>query len=1158
MFDVALRLWLDRIEGQLRHILNEGDMPFLGLYAELFTDDYRQYLRKKLSVSPSKQFSGFIWGLQHYPVVFATYLTVHVVEGYGKDGNHAVYPFIEQAIFGAIRSLSNDQRDKLWRAYRNACTKIGLQVLSGSVGQNFMIQEYLNQAGVPLRYIASFTDRMVSYSRHVGLPDDDDPGAIQLWQAGLVEKLGPPVSVTIPHALHADDTSYYPRLFLRLIQDASHIGEDSPLIERAMADAIRHQSRSATEAARQTRLVIPKVVWRDETLAVELPEGKDTLWKVIVGDNVEEYRATVEPRLVPLNDPLPLNVTVRESGGRIERVFVLWGETKNNRFMLIDSDGLLVCDGQLGESQPVQVDPGSYTLLSRFMSGSVDSGCHQISENPAIYTCQIELSPGGQHVVQHGPAVVVFSGKNKPALHFYGEHTKGIYGNELYASKGLGIKVELPREIIESTDVDFFLHIDPVGLGEAVDIPVLVTGNETFTMDLEPYCLEWSPGVSRIVVEVSRTDTKRPLVRSSINLWNGLDAVEDRVRFHVSRDPQNLDESTSDNLRLDKEKGIISYRDDDKRYFRTIFDLPNSRTLSFTWTVPGVFLYLKDYATDPVTEVPISKGRVLGLRGDSREVLVIHSTKSGVLHMGEYRNYVDFTRIGSKRIPLSSLVDYLAPDADTLGFLADGLRTSESLVKLVAPHQVLNFHVNNASDICTAKFGLLNEAEEVRCNAVELLSGKDRIFSLICNDVAAVSNRDKLAWLSAHPIVGGQTYHELTCYLSQWDPGAWLLELEVKVNGRWGPLANKRQDSYALGFLNNKSSSHNDIKVLIGQVVGNRDNWLAIFKRAHRILLRSFALESWQTFPWLKEVWKIAAEQLSVEDRQVLLELASLVSERPPEISSPSWVPLLTIIARFPEVLARQAHEYAALGGRGKSITRILHDLAGIEAPLVRLFSDEFFDIASAAGFDNFRQIAAGGEPHMFKLGNYIQSLGARDLPERVRLIRDEDWKPAPGDYLGPLHYRFAMEKLRQSYEESLAGNEYRRGRSLLLSMKLARSKVSDYGNNFPVHLVVSPCLGFMQEEPEEGWTQEEENILGIIHFLCLFAGCCRWDVRSPGTLANFIDYISSLDNKSDTDINETFSYILFLGTEILGFYLLLWEFIFAADVDSNKDSTNG
>ena len=53
MIDVALRLWLDRIkiESQLRQSLNEGDRPFLGLYAELFTDEYRQYLGKKLSTS---------------------------------------------------------------------------------------------------------------------------------------------------------------------------------------------------------------------------------------------------------------------------------------------------------------------------------------------------------------------------------------------------------------------------------------------------------------------------------------------------------------------------------------------------------------------------------------------------------------------------------------------------------------------------------------------------------------------------------------------------------------------------------------------------------------------------------------------------------------------------------------------------------------------------------------------------------------------------------------------------------------------------------------------------------------------------------------------------------------------------------------------------
>jgi len=187
-----------------------------------------------------------------------------------------------------------------------------------------------------------------------------------------------------------------------------------------------------------------------------------------------------------------------------------------------------------------------------------------------------------------------------------------------------------------------------------------------------------------------------------------------------------------------------------------------------------------------------------------------------------------------------------------------------------------------------------------------------------------------------------------------------------------------------------------------------------------------------------------------------------------------------------------------------------------------------------------------------------MQSLNARDFPERVRLIRDEDWKPAPGDYLGPLHYRFAIEKLRQSYDDSLSGNEYRRGRSLLLSKKLVRSTVADFGEGLPAHLVSIPDMGLLQAVPEEGWLQEDENLIGMIHFHFLLAGCCRWDVRSPGTLANFMSHISSLDSKSDSDINETLSYILFIGSEVLGFYLLFWEFVMAADVDNVKDSLDG
>ena len=141
----AAEIWLSRIEERLRSELEQGDMPFLGLYSELFDDKAREYFHEKVlgQTSPIKL---FMRGLFKWPATFATYLTVHVVEGYGRSGTGEVYTFIEEALGTSSNALNQPNRVELWKAYRKACVRLGLSVVPEGSSARPYVDEYLRQA----------------------------------------------------------------------------------------------------------------------------------------------------------------------------------------------------------------------------------------------------------------------------------------------------------------------------------------------------------------------------------------------------------------------------------------------------------------------------------------------------------------------------------------------------------------------------------------------------------------------------------------------------------------------------------------------------------------------------------------------------------------------------------------------------------------------------------------------------------------------------------------------------------------------------------------------------------------------------------------------------------------------------------------------------
>jgi hypothetical protein len=159
-FDRLTELDLDRLDRLLRLSIQSGYAPFLGLQKSLFQPEIRNVIRDKFT-GCYDPLATYLSCLSKWPAVFLAYLTIYVAEGFGEHGTFEVYPFLEKAL--AQDGFTLQQKGKLWKAYRKQCISLGLSVSSRLSGANFMVDEYLRQAGVPLKYVPNLADKMLGY-----------------------------------------------------------------------------------------------------------------------------------------------------------------------------------------------------------------------------------------------------------------------------------------------------------------------------------------------------------------------------------------------------------------------------------------------------------------------------------------------------------------------------------------------------------------------------------------------------------------------------------------------------------------------------------------------------------------------------------------------------------------------------------------------------------------------------------------------------------------------------------------------------------------------------------------------------------------------------------------------------------------------------------
>lgn len=1142
------------LETRLRELLDAERAPIMGPCLESIRCTEPELLEHRVltAIQTSLRRSndpvdGIVSCLRQWPAISVLLFTCQVNESYNSENEYAVHRAIEELI-GSKTPLTDVERKHVWREFRDACYGVRLKTNSRKSGQGYMIEEFLHQAGLPLAFVERVTEQMIRTASEVGMADEDDPEGLARWHDRLLWH-SRFLAKTAQRALEADETFYYPRIFLKA-STGGGVATSDKTAAGIMARVLTQSSNGSERSGWHRALRIPRLLWREDQLVVEIPAGDSQEWQITVDDSEYTYRAGIVAETAPVTtcystDSLPRTVTV--ASGDFSREYVLWEDKADNRLLIFNSVGHWLKAAALG-SDSINLPPGQYLLLLRFEPSTSDEDYDQVSYDPDLFLLPITLRPGQEYRLRRGPAELCLKADRRSWIRFEGDRLVAFSGEDVFFGRQLRLDLVLGERqdasLTAQEDEDtvtrapqYELRFE-VGGVELARIPA-----QDGTIEVKKVFENLPPGLCRLVAELCPAGTARALVRTAILYWAGLHGRGSDGVLHLSQWPDNIDTSGCENTSFDQ--GTLTLKPQDLRRptFRTGFRTAQGRTIDLDWLVPGLFMELADYSISPVLRRRLDIGISLAASSLSRQVLQIRSTEAGRLLL----NGTELRQLRANHsisVNVSGLAERLLTGSGVLQFESDGHQLID-LSRLVAPHQILGFSQRIERGQCLVQMRFALRCTEIRCSAENVLSGQWIDLSASCDDPNSWAETNPLRLESQEANNEGFQYL-LTVETADLPIGAWFFDFEVCLDGRWGAPTNIRQDAFAFGILmSDHSLPVTRLEAVLEQWSG-LDRSIALldlFCKLHAKLQRCFAPESWPSLSWLKALWDRWVREMWPLDGHKIRQLVRLSEMMPPESASHSWLPTQRVEAAMPHLFVQQARMYSGIYQPRTGLSCCLSAIARLEQPL-RRFPGELIDTFAASGFDLGRMVA-GDPPASFDFEIYRKSLLNSPLPLSVA----PDWLPMDGELLGRSHYQQCWERMRDRYRDTVSGNDARRQYGMRLCREIERKERP------PVL-----CLRRLERRHDESESVEDGLLCAIESFLSSLAMKCRKDVYSPGVLVQHqaaLQTMLSVGNDS-FPLPQVLSLTLQLGGDLFGFYLLLWELILAASTNLDGEEIHG
>ena len=425
-------------------------------------------------------------------------------------------------------------------------------------------------------------------------------------------------------------------------------------------------------------------------------------------------------------------------------------------------------------------------------------------------------------------------------------------------------------------------------------------------------------------------------------------------------------------------------------------------------------------------------------------------------------------------------------------------------------------------------------------------------MELLANEAIWSNCRLGRARLMSLPDIDGGYVSSLYLSLELGATGAWTFKFDGRIGKVWGHLQNERLDQFAVGFICDHSGACASVVTLTAalQALANKQS-LEVFKRINEELLPCYAEVSWESIRWLAVAWRTLVEKWRGQEAAGIAEFIDMACSRPAEDASPTWMPQQYIGADLPGVFALPADEYRNVHENRHPLARSLRTIAHVHRDYPAIFH-ALLHPAAAMGFSNFPAITRGQAPRNFSLDVYCDALRqiALTASDMARL-EESNFEPEAGDYLGPIHYRYAKSRLLVCYEHTLDGNGIRRGQGINLSGYAKKVMPTLNGMVLKRLKGSRPHVDPWPQVPNDGVAEEQaqsqENLSNIQHFLSLLALHCRASARSYESLPTF----QSTLNASGLPVGACLAYLLQVGDSLFAYYLLLWEVVLSGESTS-------
>jgi hypothetical protein len=1130
-------------EERLRARIKRAEAPVLGLLGGLLPTEARATIRADLNVMPSTR--AYVQRLDQYPALFGVWLAEHVMAGLGQDGHFSLYPHLQKAI-GAVGDLSLGDKDLLWRGFRRAMFKLGIQPLSRVSGAHFMADEYVRQAGVPIAFADDLAGRMLQLARRVGLPDEDDQEGVLTWQSALLNKLAVPFSVTARKAVERDSQGYYTRAFLRV-----HANGGQPTSGDALEQALAKAFSKVGNAVAIRRAAIPQLLYRDGVLGVLFPATTiPTAYQLTCGTTSVTVRVDEQGAFRPLPAGLHQEVSIQREDGERVLVTKLWKDTMSNRLLVFNAEGRLRGAAQLGQEDAVELLPGTYVALCRFEPTNVE-GCEEVSESPQLIEVALDVRPGTELVLRNGPARVVLLGTNQPTFSLKGL-VKGSLERVDFWYGAVEADVEVPPDWRQA-GATYELRVSCDKHQRLVLLTLDSAGKAHGSLASAIESLPTGAGLRRLVIELARAGDARTLQRQSILYWHGLETVSYGLRFGYRAKPLNLVASGCAGLKVGEQRSEPV--DDHTRVLRMAFDMGAGRLVHLSWNRPGVFVAVELSGEDgTATVLPRPLGATEAVSVTSSKAIVVSASEPGFITLGDTRIFVDFSHRPSKVLPASFLASRMQPGASALAYERQAGGPAIALLHLSQPHVVTEVKTERLANQLEIRVTVTGEPTDVAVVGRELESGRE--LRAEHELLAGTWHRDELARMQVFSVPAG-TKHVVHVLIDveTLKPGVWTLGLGARIGGAWGQLEDASEGRVAVAVA---------VDVTGKELPGRQVVLDAASLEMHEVLGRLARLNEhfrqlwspvcYEQQSWLGQYFAVLVERVRGHESQHVAELADMAMARAADDVRPGFIAKQSVGASLNRIFAQPKSDYKRVNIRPHPLSTVLRAMRALKGSVSPAFG-EVIHPAAALAFRNFGEVSRGLRPRQFQLAAYKQALEQTQI-EGANLLDDDSFLPKDGDLLGPLHLAYAWRDLERGFATARLMPTNRKAAALALARLVSRYHAT-FDQSVPPGLRGQPLVLAVRRPVADELDEVEQLVLEqtthVATVCALLAWHLRMEVRSPGTLAGLHSKLSGLRQQVEVQgatVPDCIGYYLHVAPAMFAYYLLLWELVQTVELD--------